>query len=61
MDNNLIKIIRKSKKINLSELSKRTGISRQKISRIEKNEGNYSFESFKTICDYLDIKIILTI
>jgi transcriptional regulator with XRE-family HTH domain len=61
MDARLIKIIRKSKGINLIKLSELTGLSRYLLARIENNKGNPSLESFVKVCNVLDIKIILTI
>ncbi len=56
-----LKLIRKMRKMNLQQLSKITGINRQRISLIERGKVNPSFNTVNAIAEALNAKIIITI
>lgn len=51
--------IRKEQKIKIVQLSKRTGISRNLIARIESGNGNPSFDNVKRIAEALGLKLMV--
>ncbi len=58
---NKIRKIRKQKALNQAELAKKTGMSQQIISRIEKGNENVSIITLKKIADALGVKIDLEV
>jgi transcriptional regulator with XRE-family HTH domain len=56
-----LKEIRKLRKISIKELSRLTGVSRDRISLIERDKVNPSFGTVKTICAALNCNIVITL
>lgn len=56
-----LKEIRKMRKISIKDLSKSTGINRDRISLIERNKVNPSFKTVIIIAEAINAKIIITI
>ena len=56
-----LKEIRKMRKISIKDLSKSTGINRDRISLIERNKVNPSFQTVINIADAIGAKIIISI
>ena len=59
MNYNLLKQLRKEKKISLIKLSEMTGVSRNTLSCIENGKCNPTANTLETICNKLNIKIKL--
>ena len=55
-----LKEIRKSQSITIQELSKRTGINRNTLSKIENNKANPTWSTLENICIELQAKIEIT-
>lgn len=53
-----IKLVRRIKKINRSDLSKRSGLSYKQVTRIEDNENQPRIISIERIANSLDIGLI---
>ncbi|WP_372711452.1 helix-turn-helix domain-containing protein [Hyphomicrobium sp.] len=61
MDLTKLKEIRKMRKISIKDLSKQTGINRDRISLIERGVVNPSFKTVEAIAEAIGAKIILTL
>jgi transcriptional regulator with XRE-family HTH domain len=59
MELNNIKTLRKTRKVSIKDLSKITGINRDRISLIERNKVNPSYATVESIVTALNAKIIL--
>lgn len=57
MDLEKLREIRKIKKISIKELSKKTGINRDRISLIERNKVNPSLKTVEAIAEAIGVKI----
>ncbi len=55
----IIRIYRKGKLLNKSELADRCGINRATLTLIENGKGNPKLNTLKNICDILGLKIII--
>ena len=61
MDLKVIKEIRKSKKVKLNDLSKKTGLRVDRLSRIEKGEVDPSINTVELILNELGFKLSISI
>ena len=55
--NNIVREIRKEKKLSQDDLAKRTGLSRKTISNIENELSSPSFETASKIADALSVPV----
>lgn len=59
MDLSKLREIRKMRKISIKELSKKTGINRDRISLIERNKVNPSFKTVEAIAEAIGVEIVI--